>query len=153
MKKISQWLCLGLLAFIDLTHANALLTAQAPEVNVTQIEFLRWVEKDLFLNMTFSVKNDNDSDFRIKAVRYDMSIMGRTVAEDYRDQKIELKAHTVTSVTMPIKVDMIRFFSAVPDALLMNQLDYLLTGAVVVEDLILHIPFERKGTIPLFSQP
>jgi hypothetical protein len=38
------------------------------------------------------------------------------------------------------------------EALLLNQLDYLLTDVVVVKDLIIHISFEKKGVLPLFSQ-
>ena len=91
----------------------------APEVEVSQIEFVRWVEKDLFLNVSFTVKNTNDSDVNIKAIRYEMSVMGRSVAKDYHEQKIFLKANAVSTVTLPLKVDTVRLFSAMPDLLVL----------------------------------
>ena len=133
-------------------QANSLLTMKVPDVKVAQIEFVRLVEKDLFLNVTFKVNNTNDSQINIKAIRYEMLILGRLVAEDYRDQNITLNANTISTVVLPVTLDVVRLFAVMPEALLLNQLDYLLTGAVVVEDLILHIPFETKGLLPLFSQ-
>ena len=138
--------------FSGISQANSLFTMVAPEVEVSQIEFIRWAEKDLFLNVTFKVKNANASDVNIKAIRYEMSILGRSVSKDYRDQKIFLKANTISTVALPVTVDMVRLFAAMPEALLLNQLDYLLTGAVVVDGLILHLPFEKKGALPLFTQ-
>jgi LEA14-like dessication related protein len=134
------------------TQANSLLTMKAPDVNVTQIELIRLVEKDLFLNVTFRVKNTNNSKINIKAIRYEMFILGRVVAEDYRDQNIILNANSISTVVLPVTVDIVRLLSAMPEALILNQLDYLLTGAVVVENLIIHIPFERKGVLPIFPQ-
>lgn len=134
------------------SQANSLLTMKAPEVNVTQIELIRLVEKNLFLNVTFKVNNTNKSQINIEAIRYEMLILGHLVAEDYRDQNIILNANTISTVVLPVTLDIVRLFSVMPEALILNQLDYLLTGAVVVEDLIIHIPFERKGVLPLFPQ-
>jgi LEA14-like dessication related protein len=125
---------------------------KAPDVNVSQIEIIRLVEKNLFLNVTFKVKNTNNSQINIKAIRYEMFILGQVVAEDYRDQNIILNANTITSVVLPVTLDVVRLFSVMPEALILNKVDYLLTGAVVVKDLKIHIPFERKGVLPLFTQ-
>ncbi|MFT6388940.1 MAG: LEA14-like dessication related protein [Cellvibrionaceae bacterium] len=134
------------------SYANSFLTMTEPEVEVTQLEFVGWVEKNLFLNVTFKVKNTNDNDVSINAIRYEMLILGRSVAKDYRDQKIFLKANTHSTVVLPVTLDMVRLFAVIPEALLVNQLDYLFTGAVVVEGLLLHLPFEKKGVLPLFTQ-
>jgi len=139
--------------FSGFTQANNLFTMTPPEVEVSEVEFLRWLEKDLFLNVSFSVKNKNNSDVNIKAIRYDMLIMGRSVAKDYHEQKIFLGANTVSTVVLPVKLDMMRLVSAMPEALLANKVEYLLTGAVVIEGLVLHLPFEQKGILPLYNQP
>lgn len=152
--RILLFFTFSLFVFYFAAHAqaNSLLTMKVPDVKVTQIEFVRLVEKDLFLNVTFKVNNTNDSHINIKAIRYEMFILGRLVAEDYRDQNITLNANAISTVVLPVTLDILRLFEVMPEALILNQLDYLLTGAVVVEDLIIHIPFETKGVLPLFPQ-
>ena len=152
--RILLFFIFSLLVFYFTAHAqaNSLLTMKVPDVKVGQIEFVRLVEKDLFLNVTFKVNNTNDSQINIKAIRYEMLILGRLIAEDYRDQNIILNANTISTVVLPVTLDVVRLFAVMPEALVLNQLDYLLTGAVVVEDLIIHVPFEAKGVTPLFSQ-
>lgn len=153
MPTFSVLFLLLLTVFSSFTQANNLFTMTPPEVEVSEVEFLRWVEKDLFLNVSFSVENKNNSDVNIKAIRYDMLIMGRSVAKDYHEQKIFLGANTLSTVVLPVKLDMMRLVSAMPEALLANKVEYLLTGAVVIEGLVLHLPFEQKGTLPLYDQP
>jgi LEA14-like dessication related protein len=150
--RILLFFIFSLLVFYFTAQANSLLTMKVPDVKVGQIEFVRLVEKDLFLNVTFKVNNTNDSQINIKAIRYEMLILGRLIAEDYRDQNIILNANTISTVVLPVTLDVVRLFAVMPEALVLNQLDYLLTGAVVVEDLVIHVPFEAKGVMPLFSQ-
>jgi LEA14-like dessication related protein len=150
--RILLFFIFSLLVFYFTAHAHSLLTMKVPNVKVGQIEFVRLVEKDFFLNVTFKVNNTNDSQINIKAIRYEMLILGRLIAEDYRDQNIILNANTISTVVLPVTLDVVRLFAVMPEALVLNQLDYLLTGAVVVEDLIIHVPFEAKGVMPLFSQ-
>ncbi|MGH1440737.1 MAG: LEA type 2 family protein [Cellvibrionaceae bacterium] len=154
MISLYSFLLLLLLSLIsNISQANNLFTMTAPEVEVSQVEFLRWVEKDLFLNVSFSVTNQNDSDVNIKAIRYEMLVMGRSITKDYHEQKIFLGANTISEIVLPITIDMMRLFSVMPEALLANKVEYVLTGAVVVEGLVLHLPFEQKGSLPLYNQP
>lgn len=132
-------------------YASNLLMAKPPEVTVNAIELLRWVERDLYVNMYFGVDNANDQDIPIKAVRYDMQVMGQTVAKDYRDLAVVLKANSLTEIKMPVKLDMMQLFSVMPDALLTNQFSYIVTGAVAVEGLILQLPFEKRGDLTLYG--
>jgi LEA14-like dessication related protein len=150
--RILLFFIFSLLVFYFTAQANSLLTMKVPDVKVGQIEFVRLVEKDLFLNVTFKVNNTNDSQINIKAIRYEMLILGRLIAEYYRDQNIILNANTISTVVLPVTLDVVRLFAVMPEALVLNQLDYLLAGAVVVEDLVIHVPFEAKGVMPLFSQ-
>ncbi|MFT4609930.1 MAG: hypothetical protein ACJA1S_001396 [Cellvibrionaceae bacterium] len=57
-----------------------------------------------------------------------------------------------STVFLPVILDVVHLLTVIPEALLLNQLDYLLTDVVVVKDLIIHISFEKKGVLPLFSQ-
>lgn len=152
MKAISFFILFSLLSISVASYSSALLTASPPTVTISQIEFVRWLEKDLFLNITFAIDNPNNEAVNIKAVRYKMLIMNRQVAKDYREQEIRLNAKASTQVTIPLKLDMLTLFAAMPEALLTNQLEYLLQGAVVVEGLVLHLPFEKRGVLPLYSQ-
>jgi hypothetical protein len=57
-----------------------------------------------------------------------------------------------STVFLPVILDVVHLLTVILEALLLNQLDYLLTDVVVVKDLIIHISFEKKGVLPLFSQ-
>ena len=57
-----------------------------------------------------------------------------------------------STVFLPVILDVVHLLTVILEALLLNQLDYLLTDVVVVKDLIIHISFEKTGVLPLFSQ-
>jgi LEA14-like dessication related protein len=61
-------LCLFICSFSMHSQASSLLTVKPPDVMVTKIEFIRLVENDVFLNITFKVKNTNPSHINIKAI-------------------------------------------------------------------------------------
>jgi LEA14-like dessication related protein len=149
MKLYQLAVSLGLIFLSIQSQAQSLLTAIPPSVTITQVELVDWVEDRLNLKFTFTVSNANAVDIDISAIRYEMKVNSVLVAKDYRDQVILLKANTDTNVTIPVAVDMLRLISAVPDAVLQNLLRYNLQGAVVVKDFPMHIPFERKGELPL----
>ncbi len=130
-------------------YSNSLLTAIPPTVEISEIEIIDWVENNLNLNATFAVDNKNSFDVNIKAIRYDMTVIGTSIAKDYWSQDVVLKANTNNSVTMPVAVNMLNVFSIMPEVLLQSQIQYALTGAVAVKDFPLHIPFEHKGVLTL----
>ncbi len=127
--------------------SSSLLTAIPPTVEISEIEIVDWVENNLNLNATFNVSNKNAFDVNIKAIRYDMTVIGTSIAKDYWSQDVVLKANTNSAVTMPVAVNMLNVFAVMPEVLLQSQVQYALTGAVAVKDMPLHIPFEHKGVL------
>lgn len=133
-------------------YANSIFMAKTPEVSIAKVEFVDWLENDLRLNITFAVDNQNDIDAEIKAIRYEMLVMGRLISKDYRDLTAVIEANKISYLAMPISINAIQLFSAVPDALLSNQISYSVSGAVAIKDLIIQIPFSKDGRIPLLVE-
>jgi len=115
--------------FSGMAQANALLTMTPPKVEISKVEFVRLEEKNLELNVSFVVKNTNSNDININAIRYEMLVSGKSVAKDYHEQKIFLNANSLTTVVLPVSLDVMRLFSIVPEALVVNQLEFDITFA------------------------
>lgn len=133
--------------------ANSLLTAKQLEVVITEIHILNWNESRLNLKAVFRIDNQNAFDINISAIRYKMHVFDALVAKDYWEGDLVLKANVVSQMTtMPVSLDMVQLFSVAPEAIVNNQIQYKLTGAVGIKGFPLEIPFEHSDVMPLQAQ-
>jgi len=113
-------------------------TGQALRVTLESIEQQGQGES---VSLQISLKNDNDSSVAVAALRYRVWINGTEIATGITRQAVDLPARTEAMFDVTVPGKLLPVSSGQP------QLEYMLSGAVRLDDGGREVPFTHKGVL------
>lgn len=134
-----------------LLAAGCTLFVKSPEVDLKGIKITGLDRNGLQMDLILTVRNDNGSDLVLRGYRYDLQIQSLPVTKGEIFKKTEFPAHSVTDVTVPVKLPYGTVVDLMQHQTNPDRVPYTLVSSFDVETLVgaVTVPCNKTGTFSI----